>query len=131
MNNDNLLKQARKAIISKIALSPSIITMISYPLISDGFGGTMPNPNGTAVTSTKTVRISHQRNQVPINELKSTGLSTNLSRFILSDYKTPLTEGHEVSSHGGKKYKIGVVDTLEKFGGIIGYQAELIEGSNV
>jgi hypothetical protein len=131
MNNANLLRQARKAIIHKIALSPSTITIISYPLISDGFGGTMPNPMGTAISSSKTVRISHQRNQVPENELKNTGLSTSLSRFILSDYKTPLTEGTDVSSYLGKKYKIGAVDSLEKYGGIIGYQAELIEGSNV
>lgn len=104
--------------------------MITYPLISDEFGGTMPNTAGVAVNSKMTVRISHQRNQVPANELKNTGLSTNLSRFILADYKTVITEGFEISAYAGKKYKIGAVDTLIKYGGTIGYQAPLIEGSN-
>lgn len=131
MNNANLLRQARKAIMQKIALSPSVINMITTPLVSDGFGGTIPDPFGVPTSVSKTVRISHQRSQVPENETKNTGLSTNLSRFVLSDYKTLLTEGCEISSYAGKKYKIGVVDTLENYGGIIGYEAPLIEGSNV
>lgn len=129
--NNNLLRQARKAIQHKIKLSPTVLNMITLPLISDGFGGTMPNPSGPPVDVPIKVRVSHERNQVPKNEEKNTGLSTNLSRFVSSDYKTVITEGLEISSYEGKKYKIGAVDTLEKYGGIIGYQAPLIEGSNV
>ena len=97
-------------------------------MIDDGSGdGTLvPDYKGIPTPIKMTVRLSHERRQAPDFSPVQAGFSTNLSRFIMTDYKTEIYRGDyfEAIDRG---WRIGPVDTLEKFGGVIGYQAPLIE----
>lgn len=127
MNNKILLKQARSGIKALINESPFTVTKSVYPLVSDGFGGMVEDPTGTPVPSTIKIRISHERRQTFLNSEKPSGLSTDLQRFAMWAYDVTMEEGDSITGIADKNYRIGPVDPLYKFGGIIGYQAKLIE----
>lgn len=129
MNNKTLLKQARKSLKKLIEENPTELTIETYPQVSDGFGGTVQDPTGTPTTETQKVRISHEKKGPVADEEKPSGLSTNLTWFILSDYETVITEGQQIKDFDGRDYRIGAVTQLMKFGGIYGYQSQLVEGN--
>lgn len=132
MNNAELLKQARKSVIALIKESPIKITVKRFPLVDDGSGdGTLvPDPYGTPDDYTMTVRISHERRQPANLGSAPAGLSTNLSRFVMVDYKTTIYQGDTFEALG-KYWEIGPVDPLMKFGGATGYQAPLREAEGM
>ena len=131
-NNKQHLKQVRKGFIDLINESPITLYKQVYPMVSDGKGGMIENPFGTPTNVSIKCRISHERGIiVPKNNTTANGFSTNLERFVQVDYKTTITNGMNLKDFEGVVYKIGAVDPLIKFGGIYGYQAPLIEGSNV
>jgi hypothetical protein len=55
-------------------------------------------------------------------------MSTNLQRFILADYQADIKHV-DVFEAIGRSWKIGPVDPLKKFGGVIGYQAPLTDAA--
>ncbi len=125
--NVQLLKQARGAIKRMIEESPEEITILRKSMVDDGFDGLVINPYGDPEEINIKARLSHEK-QFPGNYKNSpAGLSTNLSRFILTDHETVIYDGDSFESSFGKEYKIGAVDLLIKFNGTIGYQAPLIE----
>ena len=125
--NQQLLKQARKAIIKMIGESPENITIIRKPMVDDGYEGSVIDPYGEEAPHTLKVRLSHEKKTANYDPA-SVGLSTNLSRYITTDYETIIYENDTFDSElTQKRFKIGVVDPLIKFNGIIGYQAPLIE----
>ena len=126
MSNAMALKQMRNSIKTKIRKSPETITISRMPLIDDGFGGTIENPYGTPVETIMKVRISHEQSGPSKMESSSVGVSTNLQRFILTDYNSVIYKD-ETFTAIGKTWKIGAVDTLKRHDGIIGYQAPLID----
>ena len=128
MNNAALLKQARDGVIANINVSPVVIIIQRMPLINDGFGGEVPDPFGTITESSYKVRISHERKGPASFDLVDAGLSTNLSRFIFTDYRADIREG-DIFEAIGKNFKIGSVDPLYKYNGIVGYQAPLTEAA--
>lgn len=111
---------------SNIAENPEKITITRQGTTSDGFGGTVIDPEDSGSNVTLTVRISHERAQVPKYDPATSGLSTNLQRFILSDYQNEIQE-NDTFDYIDKAWRIGPVDTLIKFEGIYGYQAVLEE----
>lgn len=125
------LTQRRKAIQDKIKENKTAIITYSKPLIDDGMGGLIEDPYGTPVADeTRYVRLSHEMSTVPKEGTVPAGVSTNLQRFIISDYQTVITEG-ETFEAIGKEWRIGPVDTLYASGGIIGYQAPLMEAADL
>lgn len=130
VNNQFLLKQKRDAQRLLIAIMPESMTVSTPVVVSDGFGGTMPDPAGSVTTSSLTYRVFHDSGQVQELGESPAGLSTNLGRAIMTDYNNDLTaaEGATITS-SGRSYRIGKVDTLQMFGGVFGYQAPLIEES--
>ena len=76
-------------------------------------------------------RISHESSrQAPDLNPSPAGLSTNLQRFISLEYTVNfLKKGDIIIDQNDKKWKLGPVDPLEKFGGIHGYQAPLEDAS--
>lgn len=124
------LKQARDGIASKIRENPTIIIILRQPMIDDEFGGMIPDPFGTPTENVYTVRLSHERSQVPENEPVPAGLSTNLQRFILTDHLADIRQD-DVFDALGRSWKIGAVDPLYAYGGIKGYQAPLLEAAPV
>ena len=85
------------------------------------------NPWSTATTAEFQGRISHERR---MNDLTGNpaGLSTNLSYFLIVDYTVDyLAEGQIITDAIGNKWKLGAIDPLRRFGGVIGYQSPLEE----
>lgn len=123
-----LLKQSRDGVKKVINESPENILIVRQPMTDDGFGGQVPDPFGTATEHNYKVRISHERGNPSILTDTSAGMSTNLQRFILADYQTDIKHG-DVFEAIGRSWKIGPVDPLKKFGGVIGYQASLTDAS--
>lgn len=130
MANKIMLMQSRKGMTALINMNPTKVDVYSRSLVSDGFGGYVEDQSAALVKSgSLTVRISHERLIVPDNQEGPSGLSTNLGRYVSSDYKNVLTTGSIIRSFDGKEWKVGVVDPLYAFGGIKGYQATLTEGN--
>jgi hypothetical protein len=121
-----LLKQARDGVKKVINESPENILIVRQPMTPDGFGGQVPDPFGTATEHNYKVRISHERGNPSILTDTSAGMSTNLQRFILADYQADIKHG-DVFEAIERSWKIGPVDPLKKFGGVIGYQAPLTD----
>lgn len=118
------VSQAREGIRAQIRLNPASVTIHRLKMVSDGFGGMIPDPLGEPDTFDATVRISHESASVPSLSDASIGLSTNLSRFILADHRTKIQEGDRFN-HIGYGWEIGFVDPLMHGSQVIGYQAPL------
>ncbi len=130
MDNRVLLQQARKAIAFQIAQSPESITIPRQGMAPDGFGELMPDGDPEDVELV--VRISHERSGVQQTGLVPSGLDTSLSYWILANHLAELREGETVSAPGrGRKFRIGVVDTLKKFEGVTAFQAPLYPAGDV
>lgn len=128
--NQALLVQKRKGIQDKINKSPEAIIIYRKPMTDNGFGDLVEDPYGTPVPYNVRCRLSHEQEgpQTQINA--PSGLSTALVRFILVDHKTTIYENDTFEALG-KKFRIGVVDPLKKFNGILGYQAPLYEAEDI
>lgn len=118
------VSQAREGIRAQIRLNPARVTIHRLKMVSDGFGGMIPDPLGEPDTFDATVRISHESASVPSLSDASIGLSTNLSRFILADHRTKIQEGDRFN-HIGYGWEVGFVDPLMHGSQVIGYQAPL------
>lgn len=125
------LKQARDGILASINDNPTTIIIYTSPTTTDPQGNTVPDPFATKVESgTARVRLSHERKGPdPASETEA-GFSTNLGRYILSDYQTPLEAGQVFPDTLGKSWQIMSVDPLQFKGDIIGYQAPLKEATS-
>lgn len=134
MGNQAFLKQARDGVIRLIKESPTDITIKRAALVDDGAGNNklIEDPyDSTPEEITFTVRLSHEQRQAPNYGEVQAGFSTNLSRFIMSRHTDVIYENDTFLDNGTMKYfRIGPVDPLIKFGGVIGYQAPLIESED-
>lgn len=112
----------------KINENPSTIILYRKPMTTSKLGGQVVNPFGTDIESIVKCRISHEKASVPVNKEVPVGFSTNLERFIETDYLNPIYEG-EIFEYEplGKSFRIGPVDQLRASGGIYGYNATLME----
>lgn len=123
----NNLKQLRKGFQAAINLNKSRIVLMRFPTMTDPITGeTVRNQAGTKTSYPIYARIAHEREQVPINMETPAGLSTNLSRFIITDYNQAPVE-HDTFTWQGKDWEVGPVDEVVIFGSVIGYQAPLKE----
>ena len=110
----NHLTQNRKGTIFQVNENP---TDCSIVLATD-------NPWGTPVTKTFTGRISHDGAGPFYLTNNPSGMSTNLSRYLLVDYTVDFLQKNDILNG---KWKILTVDPLSKFGGTHGYQCTLVE----
>jgi len=132
MDNRNQLQQVRKGIAFQIAQSPDTIIVSRVPNVPDGFGGLMPDPSGIPVEFRYVVRLSHERSGVRQQEQQPSGVDTALSQWVLGNHLLVLNEGEVFESVAqGRRYKVGVVDALRKFGGVTAYQAPLFPAGDV
>ena len=125
MNNQALLRQARKGIDSQISQSPQVLLVSRKAEVDDGFGGKMPGTSPRYITIR--ARVSHERRGVQDKSSYPNGLDTNLSLWILAPWNSGLQED-DFFTLRGRVYRVGVVDQLEKFGGVIALQAPLVQG---
>jgi len=119
-----MYKQIRHGIQESIKINPSFVNVehIQESMIDNGFGILIPDPNGIKVVERIKCRISYQKKSTDGNIKAPVGLSTNLSQYILTDYRTPICTGDRFNN-----YEILEVQPLTREGKIVGYQAELKE----
>lgn len=124
MNNPSALAQLRKAFDAQVSNSPDVITGQRPAMVSDGFGGLVPDPTGATTSYTFTGRLSHERSGVKAVQEVPSGLDTALSLFLQWPWTVTVKEG-EIITARGKKFKVGAVDPIKKFGGVYCYHAPL------
>jgi hypothetical protein len=123
-----MLRQARNNLKIEIRRNAVPLTVLAYPTIDNGYGDQVPDYSQTPIETPIVARVSLDRRGPVKDETQSTGLTTNFSRFILTDWNTPLVKDAVVKGLE-RDYKLNSVTPLIKFGGIYGYQAVLHEGS--
>lgn len=132
MNLKQKLKQARDGIKFTINEDPETLIVYRRKLIDDGFGGLIEDPYNNEKPSIIKGRISHERKQHGNYQPSPSGFTSNYARYLTVDYETIIYENDFFESERDqKRYKVGVVDPLRKFGGIIGYQAPLLEAAEL
>lgn len=121
MSNKMLLKQARAGFKQLINENRSSFSVEKETDSS--------NPWADTTNPTFTGRISHESSrQAPDLSQNPAGLSTDLQRFLLVEYNVNfLSRGEIITDSDGKRWKLGPVDPLKKFGGVHGYQSPLEE----
>ena len=119
-----MIRQARKGIQKSISLNESKVIIESpSKMIDNGYGILVPDLTSTKTYRKISCRISYEKKMVDgVQSVENVGYSTNLSRFILTDYKTPIYKGERFDN-----YEIMQVYPLYFMGDIIGYQAPLKE----
>jgi hypothetical protein len=124
---NSYLSAARKAFTSRVNLNPSRLTLTRQATTTDPItGNDVQDPSGNYTYPIVTARIQHERATVPENEDSPAGLSSDLERMIMSDYKNEI-KTDDVFTWQGLKFKIGKVDPVYQYSGLVGYQAPLIE----
>jgi|GEM_PF-2727191 len=125
------LRQLRDGTRAHIAEFSTIITPMRYPLAADGFGGMAPDTSATPVAQPKArVRLQHESGSVPTNSVKPSGLDTNLSLYVLTDYSAPLIEGDFFEALGFT-WTVGPVNPFPATGSLYKTEAPLVKGSAV
>jgi hypothetical protein len=111
-----------------IGINPVRITWERYPLIDNGFGEMIENTSATPETKKAVVRISHQSGGVQDTAVAPTGLTTNLSEYVVMLPQVDLREGEIITANTGtiKRWKVGVVDDLTIEGKPYARQAPLV-----
>ena len=118
-----MLRQARNGIRVQIDTVPDTITITRPTQVVDGFGGYMPGTGTT--TLTVKVRISHRYGTVQELVASPNGLDTGFGLFLLTDHNTIPVEGDKFTARG-RTFRVGPVNALIEFGGVIAYEAPLI-----
>lgn len=115
-----LLKQARKGYKAMIDENRQILS-VTIP-------GDPTDPWSVTTVKSFTGRIAHEQKGPFDLEAGTTGLSTNLSRFLSVQHDVDyLDVGQIITDENGKDWKLGAVDPLSRFKGILGYQSPLEE----
>ena len=122
------LDQAREGWRKGIDENPVQIVIRRKPQAGDGFDGTVSNPFGTETLSTIKVRISHEA--AASDGPGPGGISERMNRYIMVDHLSTIVRG-DVFDIDGKTWKIGVVDTIRRFKGIVGYRAPILAIENM
>jgi hypothetical protein len=111
-----------------IEINPTKITWRRYLLKDNGRGEPIPDTSSAPEELTAFVRISHQKGGVQNTTVAATGLTTNLSMYVIALYDVDLREGDIITSDtmAIRKWKVGVVDELSVEGECYAKQAPLV-----
>jgi hypothetical protein len=130
MDNRLLLDQARRGINAQIRQSPTTVSLKRKRRIPDGLGGLMDDPSDTGTEFFFRVRISHERSGVQTELPVPSGQDTSLSKWMLFPWNFDIRED-EIITDQDRSYKIGKIDALRKFEGVIALQAPLIPAGTI
>lgn len=123
---NELLKQARMAWEKTIAENSVEVTIYRMPLKDNGFDKMVPDPFGVKIPVTMTVRISHEAKVTTGHGV--TGYSEGYERYVMVNRDDTILTG-DVFDAIGKTWRIGVVDPIYRFEGLIGFRAPLHEAT--
>ncbi len=121
----------RESIASLIRESPTTAIIRRKKSIPNGLGGTTLDPYCEAVDIKVTFRVAHERRQPPeIGAVNGAFFTSDHHRIATWEWNTDIREGDAYMDVDiGKRFVFGLVDALRKFGGIVGYQAPLMEAA--
>lgn len=128
--NYQILDQKRKGIQFLINENPESILIFRKTMIPDGFDGFMEDPNSTPDPNNIKCRISKEKRGPEGFGIISSGLSVSGSWFILVNHKTMIYKDEPFESRD-RQWRIGAVTQLLEHGGIIAYEAPLIEAETI
>jgi hypothetical protein len=120
------LDQSRKAIQFHINEDPESIIIFSKPIISDGQGGYVDDPFSIPVPRNIKGRISKEHRFPDNTQATGVGLTTAGSWYLLVDWKTEIYKD-EIFEARDRNWRIGPVAQIKEHGGVIAYEAPLIE----
>jgi hypothetical protein len=123
--NTVLLNQSRKAVKLEINASPSVLTGTRQPLVDDGLGNMVPDPLGNPIAITCRCRVAQEHSSVAQSETFNAGLDTAFSYFVVMAFDDHL-ETADIVQYQNDSYRLDVVTSVKKFGGIVRYRARLI-----
>jgi len=112
-----------------IDINPTKIIWKRYPLKDTGRGGSMIADTDSEPKELRAwVRISHQKGGVQNTTVAATGLTTNMSMYVVALFDVDLMEGDIITATTGviKKWRVGVVDELSIEGACYAKQAPLV-----
>ena len=128
--NYQMLDQARRGIINQINENPESIIVFRKPVTDNGFEKFVEDPYGTPVPFPVKCRISKEVRGPEGFSPNAVGLSTAGSWFITVDWKTIIYKD-DVFEARDRQWRIGAVTQIKQYGGVIKYQAPLIEAETV
>jgi len=108
----------------------SQIIIYRKPVKADGFGGYVEDPYGTPVPYNVKCRISKEVRGLEGFSENAVGLSTAGSWFILVDFKTQIYKD-DIFEARDRQWRIGAVTQIKQYGGIIAYEAPVIEAETI
>jgi len=111
-----------------IEINPTKIVWNRYPQKDNGLGGMIDDKKATPEELSAWVRISHQKGGVQNTSVASTGLTTNLSMYVVALFDADLRENDIITADAGtiRRWKVGVVDELFIEGECYAKQAPLV-----
>jgi hypothetical protein len=111
-----------------IDINPTKITWHRYSQKDNGRGVMIDDNDADLEEYTAWVRLSHQKSGVQNTAAASTGLTTNLSMYLLMLYDVDIQENEIFTVNTGTiaRWKVGVVDELSVEGECYAKQAPLV-----
>lgn len=120
------LAQARAGWQHAIDENPDTVDIERRAMVSDGFGGTVANPFGTVTTHQVELRIAHEEKAA--DGPGPGGIAEDYGRFVMANWKQDIQRDDEFEAIG-YRWRVGIVDAVKKFGGVVGYRAPIIEAT--
>ncbi len=130
--NVNAMWSQREGIATLVNESPTIVTIFRQKLIPNGMGELTPDPCGEPYSLTVKFRIAHEKKSPPEPGTQNgTFYTSDYNRIATWTWDTDIRSGDAYTDPEiGRRFVFGRVDPLRIFGGIIGYQASIIEAAS-
>ncbi len=132
---EGMMWAERDRIKQLVAVSPTTATMVrkSTKLVDNGFGKMVPDLFDTGSSVTVTFRLAHDKKAPAVSQGNEQGVfTTNNNRIATWAWDVDIQEGDTFTDADlGKTFAFRDVDVLRKYGGVIGYQAAIIEAGDV
>lgn len=125
-----IAEQCRKAYLAAIRVNPTQVRIQRRAVISDGFGGFVPDYGDASPTEiVETVRISHEQASVPAGGSAPVGIATTFGLYAMLPWNSQAKQGEEIVA-GARRWRLGVIDSHIIMGEVYGKRAPVIETSS-
>ncbi len=132
---EGMMWAERDRIKQLVAVSPTTATMVrkSTKLVDNGFGKMLPDLFDTGSSVTVTFRLAHDKKAPAVSQGTEQGVfTTNNNRIATWAWDVDIQEGDTFTDADlGKTFAFRDIDVLRKYGGVIGYQAAVIEAGDI
>lgn len=119
------IENRRQAIKAQIAGNPFPLTIESPTESTDAQGNKRYSGPYVVGTTGHDARVSFKTSQIPAR-IDGTPVRTPKDWFLLTDYQTVPAEKDRFTDGEDRRWEVQQVSMLSKFGGIIGYESEII-----